>query len=57
MSLIAGILVLVFPGLGILFVVYLLGFALTLLGFERLATGIVGRAYIFSASKQPQTQA
>jgi len=56
-SLMAGILVLIFPGLGVLFVVYLLGFALTLLGFERLTVGITGQAYKFSEKKQPQPQA
>ena len=39
-SLIAGLLVLVFPGLGVLFVVYLLAFAFMMLGIERLAMGI-----------------
>ncbi len=55
-SLIAGIFVLVFPGLGVLFVAYLLGFALTLLGLDRLSAGITGQAYRFSERK-PQTQA
>jgi uncharacterized membrane protein HdeD (DUF308 family) len=54
-SLIAGVLVLVFPGLGVLFVVYLLGFALTLLGLDRLTAGITGQAYRLGDGKQ-QTQ-
>jgi uncharacterized membrane protein HdeD (DUF308 family) len=54
-SLMAGVLVLVFPGLGVLFVVYLLGFALTLLGLDRLMVGITGQAYRLSERKQ-QTQ-
>jgi uncharacterized membrane protein HdeD (DUF308 family) len=55
-SLIAGLLVLVFPGLGVLFVAYLLGFALTLLGLERLTVGITGQAFRLS-EKQQQTKA
>jgi len=45
LSLIAGFLILVFPGLGVLTVVYLLAFALIMLGVERLAMGITGHAY------------
>jgi uncharacterized membrane protein HdeD (DUF308 family) len=55
-SIMAGILVLAFPGLGVLFVVYLLGFALTLLGLERLTVGITGQAYKFSEKRQPMNQ-
>ena len=45
LSIIAGFLVLIFPGLGVLTVVYLLAFALIMLGVERLAMGITGHAY------------
>jgi uncharacterized membrane protein HdeD (DUF308 family) len=45
LSLIAGFLVLIFPGLGVLTVVYVLAFALIMLGIERLAMGITGHAY------------
>lgn len=44
-SIIAGFLVLVYPGLGLLAVVRLLAFALILLGVERLAMGISGHSY------------
>jgi len=53
-TLVAGFLVLVFPALGILFVVYILAFALILLGVERLGMGITGHAYTVTAkSKEP----
>jgi uncharacterized membrane protein HdeD (DUF308 family) len=53
-TLLAGLLVLVFPALGILFVVYILAFALILLGVERLGMGITGHAYTVTAkSKEP----
>ena len=53
-TLLAGLLVLVFPALGILFVVYILAFALILLGVERLGMGITGHAYtVTSKSKEP----
>jgi uncharacterized membrane protein HdeD (DUF308 family) len=55
LSLIAGFFVLVFPGLGVLAVVYLLAFAMMMLGVERLATGITGRAYIVKLKDQTQT--
>jgi len=45
-SLVAGILVLIFPALGVLFVVYLVAFAFILLGVERLGMGITGHAYV-----------
>jgi len=45
LSLVAGFLVLIFPGLGVLAVVYVLAFALMMLGVERLAMGITGHAY------------
>ena len=51
-SLIAGLLVLVFPGLGMLFVVYLLAFAFIMLGIERLAMGVTGHAYVVEQQKQ-----
>jgi uncharacterized membrane protein HdeD (DUF308 family) len=44
-TLVAGLLVLVFPALGLLVVVYTLAFALILLGIERLGMGITGHAY------------
>jgi len=44
-SIIAGLLVLVFPGLGLLVVVYFLAFAFLLLGIERLAMGITGHPH------------
>jgi hypothetical protein len=54
-TLVAGFLVLVFPALGILFVVYMLAFALILLGVERLGMGITGHAYTVTAkSKEPE---
>lgn len=53
-TLVAGFLVLVFPALGVLFVVYILAFALILLGVERLGMGITGHAYAIRAkSKEP----
>ena len=53
-TLVAGFLVLVFPALGVLFVVYILAFALILLGVERLGMGITGHAYTVTAkSKEP----
>jgi uncharacterized membrane protein HdeD (DUF308 family) len=58
LSIIAGFLVLVFPGLGVLTVVYLLGFALIMLGADRLAAGVTGHAYVFRQKKpdaKPQT--
>ena len=54
-TLVAGFLVLVFPALGVLFVVYILAFALILLGVERLGMGITGHAYTITAkSKKPE---
>ena len=44
-SLVAGFLVLVFPGLGLLVVVYFLAFALVMLGVDRIAMGISGHTY------------
>jgi uncharacterized membrane protein HdeD (DUF308 family) len=44
-SIIAGLLVLVFPELGLLVVVYFLAFAFLLLGIERLAMGITGHPH------------
>jgi uncharacterized membrane protein HdeD (DUF308 family) len=55
LSLIAGFLVLIFPGLGLLVVVYFLAFALILLGVERLAAGITGHAYGIKKKEQTQT--
>ena len=52
LSLIAGFFVLVFPGLGVLAVVYLLAFALIMLGVERLAMGITGHAYRIKVTAQ-----
>jgi uncharacterized membrane protein HdeD (DUF308 family) len=45
LSLIAGFLVLIFPGLGILTVVYFLAIALIFIGVDRLAAGITGHTY------------
>ena len=54
-SLLAGFVVLAFPALGLLFVVYLLAFALILLGIERLGMGITGHAYAVAAkNKEPE---
>jgi uncharacterized membrane protein HdeD (DUF308 family) len=51
----AGFLVLIFPALGVLFVVYILAFALILLGVERLGMGITGHAYtVTPLSKKPE---
>jgi hypothetical protein len=44
-SLIAGFSVLIFPSLGVLFLVYLLSIALVFVGFERLVVGISGEIY------------
>ena len=55
LSLVAGFLVLVFPGLGILTVVYFLAFALIMLGVERLAMGITGHAYRVKLKDQKPT--
>lgn len=52
-SLLAGFLVVAFPRLGLLVVVYFIAFALILLGLERLAMGITGHAY--AARKKEQT--
>jgi uncharacterized membrane protein HdeD (DUF308 family) len=54
-TLAAGFLVLMFPALGLLFVVYILAFALILLGVERLGMGITGHGYTVAAkSKEPE---
>ena len=45
LSLVAGFGILVFPGLGVLFVVYVVAFALIMLGVDRLAMGITGQTY------------
>ena len=50
-SLVAGLLVLIFPGLGVLFVVYFLAFALLMLGMDRIATGVSGYTYEIKAVK------
>jgi uncharacterized membrane protein HdeD (DUF308 family) len=44
-SLVAGFSVLIFPGLGMLFLVYLLSVGLIFIGFERLIVGISGNIY------------
>jgi uncharacterized membrane protein HdeD (DUF308 family) len=55
-TLVAGFLVLIFPALGVLFVVYILAFALILLGVERLGMGITGHAYtVTPLSKKPES--
>lgn len=43
----AGVLVLIFPRLGFLFVVYFLAFALVLLGVERLGMSITGHGFTY----------
>jgi uncharacterized membrane protein HdeD (DUF308 family) len=55
LSLIAGFLILVFPGLGILTVVYVLAFALMMLGVERITMGITGHAYGIKKKEQAPT--
>jgi len=55
LSLIAGFLVLIFPGLGILTVVYSLAVALIFIGVERLAAGITGHAYGIKTKEQTPT--
>jgi len=55
LSVVAGFLVLIFPGLGVLAVVYILAFALIMLGVERLAMGISGRAYGVKKKEQTPT--
>jgi uncharacterized membrane protein HdeD (DUF308 family) len=52
LSLVAGFLVLIFPGLGILTVVYFLAFALIMIGVERLAMGITGHAFALKMKVQ-----
>ena len=51
-SLVAGLLVLAFPALGLLFVVYMVAFALVLLGIERLGMGITGHAYVVEPKQE-----
>jgi uncharacterized membrane protein HdeD (DUF308 family) len=53
LSLAAGFLVLIFPGLGVIAVVYILAFALIMLGVERLAIGVSGQTY--GVKKKDQT--
>ena len=55
LSLVAGFGILVFPGLGVLLVVYVLAFALIMLGVERLAMGITGQAYGIKKKEQTPT--
>jgi uncharacterized membrane protein HdeD (DUF308 family) len=55
LSIIAGFLVLIFPGLGILTVVYFLAVALIFIGIERLAAGVTGRAYGIKSKEQSPT--
>lgn len=50
-SLIAGFLVLVFPGLGLLVVVYFLALALLMLGVDRIALGLSGHTYEIKVAK------
>jgi uncharacterized membrane protein HdeD (DUF308 family) len=50
-TLVAGLLVLIFPALGLIFVVYMLAFSLILLGIERLGMGITGHAYVATKEK------
>ena len=54
-SIIAGFLVLIFPGLGVLTVVYFLAVALIFIGVERLAAGITGHAYGIKTKEQTPT--
>jgi len=55
LSLVAGFLILIFPGLGVLAVVYILAFAMMMLGVERLAMGITGHAYGVKRKEQTPT--
>jgi len=55
LSIVAGFLILIFPGLGVLAVVYILAFALMMLGVERLAVGITGQAYGIKKKEQTPT--
>ena len=55
LSVIAGFLVLIFPGLGLLVVVYFLAFALIFLGLERLAAGITGHPFGAKKEGKPTT--
>jgi uncharacterized membrane protein HdeD (DUF308 family) len=55
LSLVAGLGILVFPGLGVLLVVYMLAFAMIMLGVERLAMGITGQAYGIKKKEQTPT--
>ena len=44
-AIVAGIIVLVFPGVAILTLVFLLGIALLFIGIDRLMSGITGHPY------------
>lgn len=44
-AIVAGIIVLVFPGIAILTLVFLLGIALLFIGIDRLMSGITGHPY------------
>jgi uncharacterized membrane protein HdeD (DUF308 family) len=62
-SLIVGFSVLIFPGLGMLFLAYLLSVGLIFVGFERLVVGVSGEIYspilsqkVTEGSKQFATQ-
>jgi uncharacterized membrane protein HdeD (DUF308 family) len=55
LSIMAGFLILVFPGLGVLLVAYFLAFALIMLGTERLVVGISAHAYTIKAQKPMPT--
>lgn len=55
LSIIAGFLVLIFPGLGVLVVVYFLAVALIFIGVERLAAGISGHSLGVKQEKETQT--
>jgi hypothetical protein len=56
-GLVAGILVLVFPAIGVPFVVYLLAFALIMLGVARLGMGITGHAYVMKQEEKKSANA
>jgi len=55
LSLISGFLIVIFPGLGVIAVVYILAFALMMLGVDRLAMGISGHSYGIKRKEQPPT--
>ena len=55
-SLAAGFLVLVFPGLSFLLVAYFIAFALIMLGVDRISLGFSGHTYEITVAKSAEQQ-